>query len=134
MTARRFVVWLARTALVVGSAAWVGVGCSRQGEGERCDWANAGDSDCDDGLTCIRCAALASGQIDRCCPAAGDESVAACQRSDIERECGAAAGGTTGSGGTGGAGGTGGRGGTGGSGAVSGSDGGGLAGEGGAEQ
>ncbi|HET9933987.1 MAG TPA: hypothetical protein VFQ35_24960, partial [Polyangiaceae bacterium] len=40
------------------------VGCSKQGEGERCDHTNAGDTDCEDGLVCTN---VAPNQ-DRCCP------------------------------------------------------------------
>jgi hypothetical protein len=43
-------------------------GCSRQGEGERCDKAKAGDSDCDAGLVCVAETELLSRGADRCCP------------------------------------------------------------------
>lgn len=43
------------------------VGCSKQGEGERCDHEKAGDSDCDDGLVCV----MADDGQDRCCPPSG---------------------------------------------------------------
>ena len=69
MTARRSFLWLARTALVAFSVTMGFVGCSRQSEGERCDEKAAGDTDCNDGLVCIRCEELHSGSIDRCCPA-----------------------------------------------------------------
>jgi hypothetical protein len=40
------------------------VGCSKQGEGERCDRAAAGDTDCEDGLVCTNVGM----NEDRCCP------------------------------------------------------------------
>jgi hypothetical protein len=40
--------------------------CSQQGEGERCDSIN-GDTDCDDGLKCVRASDLADERTDRCC-------------------------------------------------------------------
>jgi hypothetical protein len=52
--------------LVTGSFAG---GCSRQGEGERCDLAANGDGDCDDGLICVS----KVGNVDRCCPPEGAE-------------------------------------------------------------
>jgi hypothetical protein len=42
-------------------------GCSRQGEGERCDLAANGDADCDEGLICLS----KVGNVDRCCPPQG---------------------------------------------------------------
>jgi hypothetical protein len=47
-------------------------GCSRQGQGERCDFKNAGDADCDDGLVCVRKEELSLNDgADRCCPPVG---------------------------------------------------------------
>ncbi|MFO7180483.1 MAG: hypothetical protein DIU78_017415 [Pseudomonadota bacterium] len=51
----------------LGLVALTGVGCSRQGEGERCDLGANGHSDCDDGLFCTP----AVGDVDRCCPPQG---------------------------------------------------------------
>jgi hypothetical protein len=51
------------------------VGCSEQGEGERCDYANSGNDssgqgrDCEDGLECVSAARLlGNDEADRCCP------------------------------------------------------------------
>jgi hypothetical protein len=67
MLFRRAFRYLAQVLLVTGAVALVTGGCSRQGEGERCDKRAAGDSDCDDGLICKSCAELAVGPVDRCC-------------------------------------------------------------------
>jgi hypothetical protein len=121
MSGRRFIRWFSRTAVVVFAFATLFVGCSRQSEGERCDKAAAGDTDCNDGLKCIECEDLARGGVDRCCPpdptahTKGD-----CDRADTPRtmagQCTPATGGSGGSG-------PGGRAGSGGSGAMSGSGG-----------
>ena len=67
-------------------------GCSKQGEGERCDQLAAGNEDCDSGLVCILKSELADESTDRCCPPDGEGiSDSRCTR-----------GGTVGSGGTGG--------------------------------
>jgi hypothetical protein len=71
---------LLRTALVLGAVAAVSAGCSRQAEGERCDYEWAGDQDCDDGLICIPCGDLISRDVDRCCPI-GNSTDARCARS-----------------------------------------------------
>ena len=101
----------ARGAIVAFGVALSFVGCSRQGEGERCDFAAAGDTDCDPGLECITCPELRTGTVDRCCPATpGAETDAACERADVPREgeCAASStGGTTGGGGSSGTGGAG---------------------------
>ena len=124
MTGRRFVIWFARGAIVAFSLTAAFVGCSRQGEGERCVRLAAGNTDCDEGLVCVSCVNLAEGVVDRCCPEnAGSASDDRCRRSDPPRnaeECP-----TEGqTGGTGGSasstGGASGRGGSGGSGATSG--------------
>jgi hypothetical protein len=121
MTGRRFVSFFAQGAIVALGLALTFVGCSRQGEGERCDFNAAGDTDCDEGLVCVTCPELRTGTVDRCCPATpGAESDAACERADVERlgECNptTASGGTTGSGGSAGSGGAGAAGGMSGSG------------------
>ena len=135
MTGRRYIVWLARSAIVAVSVTLAFVGCSRQGEGERCDRQAAGDEDCDTGLRCIRCTDLAKGTIDRCCPpgaSSGD-----CERADPARQpidcaevqatgCTGGTSGTSGTGGRSGSAGSGGSGnasGAGGSGNASGSGG-----------
>jgi hypothetical protein len=76
-------------------------GCSRMGEGERCDFTNAGDQDCDDGLECVPLEQLVNGGgADRCCPPVGEgPGDSRCQRGMP------AAGGSSGAGGTSGAGG-----------------------------
>ncbi len=51
----------------LGLLALTSVGCSRQGEGERCDLAANGHNDCEEGLFCTP----ASGDVDRCCPPQG---------------------------------------------------------------
>ena len=101
MTARRSFLWLARTALVAFSVTMGFVGCSRQSEGERCDKAAAGDTDCNDGLVCVECEILARGSVDRCCPAdQGASSDPDCKRADPPRtqalECNPMTGGTGG--------------------------------------
>jgi hypothetical protein len=139
MTGSRLVPWLARGLLIAAASLWAFVGCSRQSEGERCDLAAAGDTDCNAGLKCIPCAQLDRGVVDRCCPAkAGDETTSACQRSATDRsdQCspttstggsagttgrgGSGTGGTNASGGSGNMSGSGMTGGLGGSGATSG--------------
>jgi hypothetical protein len=111
MTGRRFVSTLAQGAIVAFGVALSFVGCSRQGEGERCDFNAAGNTDCDEGLVCVTCPELRTGTVDRCCPAPGAETDVDCQRADVERvgECGAtiSTGGTSGNAGSGGAGGAG---------------------------
>jgi hypothetical protein len=61
-------VWQSAATLLFATAVSLSlsVGCSKQGEGERCDRAKAGDSDCEDGLKCDK----VDGQ-DRCCPPPG---------------------------------------------------------------
>ena len=106
MTGRRFVSMFARGAIVAFGLALSFVGCSRQGEGERCDFSAAGNTDCDAGLVCVTCLQLRTGTVDRCCPETpGAETDSACERADVAREpgeCGAASstGGTSGSGGS----------------------------------
>jgi len=58
----------------------LGWGCSKQGEGERCDTNNL-DLDCDTGLICKGEAQLSirGRGIALCCPATGASSVTACQ-------------------------------------------------------
>ncbi|MFZ5891331.1 MAG: hypothetical protein ACOY0T_09795 [Myxococcota bacterium] len=60
------------------------VGCSKQGEGERCDQKNAGDTDCDDGLICTNVSTSMTSENYRCCPpegaAIGDSR---CQRTGV---------------------------------------------------
>lgn len=94
------------TALAFGLLA--GGGCSRQGEGERCDFLNAGDEDCDDGLVCVQAINLVSSGADRCCPPP-DERItdSRCTRSTgtSSGDAGARDSGSSGSSGTGGAGG-----------------------------
>jgi hypothetical protein len=68
-------------------------GCSRQGEGDRCDFDTNGNADCDDGLVCIKSTLLLSNdKADRCCPASGSASDSRCALNT----------GSTGSGGSGG--------------------------------
>jgi hypothetical protein len=67
-----------RAALLALATASVAVGCSRQGEGERCDLEAAGDDDCDSGLVCIACGDLADRVTDRCCPPGGGSSDSRC--------------------------------------------------------
>lgn len=70
---------IVRVALVVGVAASFGTGCSRQAEGERCDFAWAGPTqDCDDGLVCTQCGKLQDQSTDRCCRADGTYSDTRC--------------------------------------------------------
>jgi len=78
-------------------------GCSQQGQGERCDSIN-GDTDCNDGLTCVLSSQLAVRGVDRCCPAPNTETDSRCQRLG-------GSGNVAGSGGTGGSSGSSGSGG-----------------------
>jgi hypothetical protein len=84
MILRSFLQLAARASLIALATASVAVGCSRQGEGERCDLVAAGSDDCDSGLTCISCGNLADHVTDRCCPAPGASSDPRCQRSPNE--------------------------------------------------
>ncbi len=69
---------MARPTLVHSVLAAVGLmiaaaqGCSKQGEGERCEPLGANDEDCDDGLICVTGAELGEEHPDndfgRCCP------------------------------------------------------------------
>jgi hypothetical protein len=70
---------LTSTALVFGAVAAVSAGCTRQAEGERCDFEWAQDQDCAEGLVCIPCGdLLSSNGADRCCPAAGNSTDPRC--------------------------------------------------------
>jgi len=71
---------LVRAAVVIGAVSSVASGCSRQGEGERCDYAWAGDQDCDSGLTCTRCGLLQDQSTGRCCRPDGTYSDTRCIR------------------------------------------------------
>jgi hypothetical protein len=62
---------LVRAAIVIGSVSSLATGCSRQSEGERCDYTWAGDQDCDDGLVCTPCGKLQEPTNSRCCRANG---------------------------------------------------------------
>ena len=142
MSGRRLILWFSQTAVIVLALATLFVGCSRQGEGERCDKEAAGDTDCDTGLKCIECERLARGAVDRCCPEdSSAHTKGECDRADTDRvggECAPATGGTgsgtggragaSGAGGSGAMSGSGGSTATGGSGAVSGEGGAGDAG------
>jgi hypothetical protein len=123
MSGRGLVAWLSQTAIILLGFSTFFVGCSRQSEGERCDQEAAGDTDCNEGLVCIRCDLLRSGGIDRCCPLDPNAHTDAdCDRADMPRlmsECQQA----TATGGSGGLGGRGGASGAGGSGATSGAGG-----------
>jgi hypothetical protein len=86
MTGRRLSFWLARAAIIGFSVALTLVGCGKQSEGERCDQHAAGDTDCEEGLICVPCANLKSGQQDRCCPpVSAAEATGSCQRADPPR-------------------------------------------------
>lgn len=110
-----------RTAAVLTLGASFAGGCSRQGEGERCDWRKAGgNGDCDSGLVCKLCEDLQDGTTDRCCPPGNTYSDSRCQPgTSLTCEAQTGTGGTSSTGGTSGSGGTG---------AISGNDGGGTGG------
>ena len=93
-------VWQSAVTLLVATAVSLSlsVGCSKQGEGERCDYPKAGDSDCDDGLFCVNV-----DKQDRCCPPQG----AAISDSRCQGQITSGSGGTSSTGGTSSAGGTG---------------------------
>jgi hypothetical protein len=63
---------LARSIVLLVAGAGVFGGCSRQAEGERCDYEWAGETqDCNDGLVCTPCGNLQDHVVDRCCPSDG---------------------------------------------------------------
>jgi hypothetical protein len=76
--ARNALVSLVRAALIAGVAFAMSTGCSRQAEGERCDFLWAGDQDCDDGLVCTPCGNLQDKKIDRCCRPGGSYADTRC--------------------------------------------------------
>ena len=91
--------YLLRTVAVLTLGASFAGGCSRQGEGERCDLRKAGgDGDCDSGLVCKLCTELQDGTTDRCCPPGTQYSDSRCQPGS-SNTCGTGTGGT-GTGGT----------------------------------
>jgi hypothetical protein len=95
---RRLARWSLAASMV---AALVVLSCAKQGEGERCDEAAAGNDDCESGLTCVRSSELANDQIgDRCCPEPGEESDDRCFRKVNTGGGGGGAGGAGGAGGT----------------------------------
>jgi hypothetical protein len=102
--------------LCLGTAVLATSGCSRQGEGERCDLANGksgSDSDCADGLVCTSGQQLGRSS-DICCPENRASQELSCIPGTPPGTGGA--GGTSGNGGNGGTAGNGGSGGTAGSG------------------
>jgi len=104
---RSALVPLVRAALLAATAFAIATGCSRQAEGERCDFFNAGDQDCDSGLVCTPCGALQQDSIDRCCRPGGSYSDTRCIPSanpDFGKDCSHPPSGTGGSSATGGAG------------------------------
>lgn len=102
-----------RTAFVLAVMAVFSTSCSRQPEGERCDYEWAGPTqDCDSGLTCVPCGNLQSSVVDRCCRNDGTYSDPRCApaASPTQTACNTHGTVTTGSAGSGT--GNGGRGGT----------------------
>ncbi|HEV8547579.1 MAG TPA: hypothetical protein VGQ57_01105 [Polyangiaceae bacterium] len=75
---RNALVPLVRAVLLAATAFAIATGCSRQAEGERCDYHNAGDQDCDDGLVCTPCGNLQQKSIDRCCRPGGSYTDTRC--------------------------------------------------------
>lgn len=77
---------------MVLSSAFSLVGCSRQGEGERCSQLN-GDLDCDGAptgpLTCHAASALQNSEIARCCYSDGSFEVKSCAPRRISASGGA---------------------------------------------
>jgi hypothetical protein len=71
MTLRPLLRLVVRASLLALAAGSLGVGCSRQGEGERCDLRANGHDDCDSGLLCFSCLDLNDHDVDRCCPPGG---------------------------------------------------------------
>jgi hypothetical protein len=106
MIFRSFLRLATRASLVALAVASVAVGCSRQGEGERCDFDAAGDDDCDSGLVCTTCERLADRVTDRCCPPGGGSSDSRCALATFEGTCltEVGSGGSAGAAGTAGAG------------------------------
>jgi hypothetical protein len=85
-----------RALLVLLALGSVAPGCSRQGEGERCDLTANDSLDCDDGLECTPCRRLVEHVVDRCCKPGGASTDPRCALRSVEVEC------TTGATGTGG--------------------------------
>jgi hypothetical protein len=57
-----------RSLCVLATVAVFSASCSRQPEGERCDYEWAGPTqDCDSGLVCTPCGNLQNSPVDRCC-------------------------------------------------------------------
>jgi hypothetical protein len=107
MKLRLFTRLALRAILLFSAASSVVVGCSGQGEGERCDSIANGNADCDDGLTCTSCTELAENIVDRCCRADGSSADPRCALSGIQRSSclvSVGAGGSTSTAGTTGAG------------------------------
>src|SRR5215831_12825323 len=101
---------LLRSAFVLALVPVFSASCSRQAEGERCDYDWAGPTqDCDSGLVCTPCGNLQTSVVDRCCrsdktfadsrcaPAAAPTQIS-CNTHNVTDQ------GTGGSGGSGGAG------------------------------
>lgn len=99
---------LVSSAVLLGGAP----ACSQQTEGERCDSAKAGDSDCESGLTCVSSNGLIEGLTDRCCPEAGTETDKRCTRGTATPPATGGSGGTSSTAGTSSGGSTSGAGGT----------------------
>lgn len=98
--------------------------CADQSEGERCDFNNSGDDDCESGLTCVQARELLDGSTDRCCPPEGAAiSDDRCARSGPGTGGSAGAAGSAGSAGSSGASGSAGTSGSGGVGGSAGSSG-----------
>jgi len=88
--------------LVVASSALAAVsGCSRQAEGERCERANNGNADCEDGLVCKEIDSCT--KLDRCCPG-DDQPIGNDACIPIMRVCSGGSGGGAGTSGNGGGG------------------------------
>ncbi len=63
-----------RTLLAIPlGAALILSACAKQGEGERCDFTNNGNDDCENSLECVSSDDLLDNSTDRCCPPEGQQ-------------------------------------------------------------
>lgn len=101
----------ARGVCVLATIAVFSTSCSRQPEGERCDYDWAGPTqDCDSGLICTPCGNLQGSPVDRCCrsdntytdprcaPAAAPNQISCNTRKEPDSNTGGSTSGSAGSG------------------------------------
>jgi hypothetical protein len=96
--------FFSRAACGLATLVVLSASCSRQPQGDRCDYQWAGPTqDCDSGLQCTPCGNLQNSVVDRCCPVDGSYSDARCApaANPTQQTCSTHTVNTTGSGGTG---------------------------------